>query len=166
MTREDITYIYNKYSRRLYNISFRILSSQFEAEEIMQDCFIKYYNRPIHFLSEDKLFAWLKRVCINASIDLLRKKKTSLDFVNDYSQTESIVDYQPSDTAQEIITADIINEIQKLPDGHRLILDLVLIEGLSYKQISELLGIKEVTLRSQFSRSKSELVRVLNNRKE
>jgi len=167
VTRKDITYLYEKYSKRLYNISFRILSSQYDAEEVMQDCFIKYYNKTIPFLNEAMIASWLTKVCIHASLDRLRQRKRGEVLLENVAQESDVIAFQPIEETVEALTPqDVILAIQQLPSKHRVILDLVLIEGLDYSEISAYLGEKEGTLRAQFSRSRAELIRVLKSIKK
>ncbi len=163
MTREEITEFYGKHCRRLYNISLRILKDSGEAEEVMQDTILKFVSSEGTFGSEAQVSAWLARTCIRASIDRLRSRKREEAFLADYALRE-----EAEEPAEEQLAGPVPDVMQiraameRLPEPYRLVLNLVLIEGLDYREIAGLTGQKETTLRSLFSRGKNKLTLILN----
>ncbi len=184
MTSKEITEFYNKYRQRLYNTAFRITADSFEAEEIMQNTIIKYLKREaVGYLSAEQIWAWLHKTCTRGAIDSLRARK-ALDrkleklasFQADAYRSEDNDDVEQSvkdryGTAGSLLEDDmsvtdkvnlIRRKILKLPDGYRVILTLILFEGYDYEEVSQILGITQATVRSQYLRGKNKLLEILN----
>ncbi|MCQ2162092.1 MAG: RNA polymerase sigma factor [Bacteroidales bacterium] len=165
MTREETISLYREHSRRLYNSSLRIVGSPEVAEELMHDALLKFIRGGVVCQSREQESAWLTRTCIRLSVDWIRKKKREAVFLEDYagSMQESEEDFLFEDRLVEDV-ARVKDAILSLPAPYCLILNLVLLEGLDYSEISSLLGVREVTLRSQFSRGKVKLVEMLERK--
>ncbi len=163
MTRQEITEFYGKHHGRLYNISLRILKDSDEAEEVMQDTILKFVSSDGKFGSEAQVSAWLARTCIRASIDRLRSRQRKEAFLAEYAlqeEAEEPVEEQLQRPLPDVM--QIRAAMEKLPEPYRLVLNLVLIEGLDYREIAGLTGQKETTLRSLFARGRNKLTNVLN----
>lgn len=164
MTRTDeILKIYDEHSRRLYNISMRIVCDSFEAEEIMHDSLLEYYRLRDRSSVID-LRKWLTSVCIRKSIDRLRSRHRFRNFLEEYEEIAA------SEFSSEVEDEDIFTEIERvktslasLPDNYRLILSLHLFEGFDYQEISQITGTKENTIRSLCMRGKQKLITLLKN---
>ena len=231
MTREESIKIYQTYSRKLFNISFRIVGNSALAEEIMQDTLLKFLStadalasgspqatgRTQPQRSEDGLgrgqvadrvdglqrsedglgrgqvadrgdgvrrsedglglgenglglgqgrreSAWLTKTCVRASIDALRKMRREREFLDEYAGV-SIEDCGEENGGGELVDVDggsltverVKTAMGTLPEQYRLILTLVLIEGLDYEEISEMTGEREGALRTRFSRARKML---------
>ena len=150
MTRQEISEFYREHHRRLYNISLRILRDPAEAEEVMQDTLLKYLSAPGTFASPAQVSAWLARTCIRASIDRLRKKRRHDAFLDETEDAGPLPDISQVRAAMDA-----------LPEPYRLVLCLVLIEGLDYGEIAALTGRKETTLRSLYARGRHKLIELL-----
>lgn len=155
MTRQEITEFYAKHHRRLYNTAWRILRDPDEAEETMQDTILKFVSEPRDFASDAQVSAWLVRTCIRAAIDRLRRRKRRDAFLEDYARENAGPAEEP-EVLPDI--ARIRAALDALPDPYRLILNLVLIEGLDYGEIARLTGKRETTLRSIYSRGRAKLI--------
>lgn len=162
MTRQEITQFYREHHGRLYNIALRILRDPAEAEEAMQDTILKYVSAGRSFDSPAQVSAWLARTCIHDAIDRLRKRRRREAFLEDYAQEQA--DGTAPDLPEESVLSveRIRGAMDSLQEPYRLVLDLVLIEGLDYAEISALTGKKEPTLRSLYSRGRARLIELLN----
>ena len=158
MTRQEITEFYQKYHRRTYNTAWRILRDSDDAEEVMQDTLLKYIGRKDPApLSDPQIGAWLVRTCVRASIDRLRERKRRADFLELYAVDETEV--QEEEMPMEgVDVAAVQLAMDSLEEPYRLILNLVLLEGLDYEEISAFTGKKEVTIRSIYSRGRVKLI--------
>ena len=158
MTRQEATEFYRSHSKAVYNTALRIVRNPAEAEEIMQDTFMKYFTKGLPGLSEASKSAWLRTTCIRMAIDCLRHRKRGLDL---------FVDRMPEEMEEELEIpegVDIVRirtAMEGLPHPYALILDLILIEGMDYAGIAKLTGQKEVTLRSWYSRGRKRLIKEL-----
>ena len=161
MTRQEISEFYREHHRRLYNISLRILRDSGEAEEVMQDTLLKFLSAPDGFDSPARVSAWLARTCIRASIDRLRRRQRRDLFLKDYAlQEETLTPEEEPDGALPDFT-QVRKAMDALPEPYRLVLDLVLVEGLDYGEIAALTGKKETTLRSLYARGRCKLIEML-----
>ena len=152
--------IYDEHAVRLYNLSLRILGDSCEAEEIMHDSLLQYYGMKDKSEIQD-IRKWLSSVCIRKSIDRLRKRKRFKDFLEDY-EDPAMDDADYEDYILEV--ENIRKALSCIPDNYRLILSLHLFEGYDYQEISQIAGIKEVTVRSLYMRGRRKLAEYLKNR--
>lgn len=161
MTRKEITDFYQAHSRRLYNMSCRILLNPEDAEEVMQDTILKFVTLPLRPMSKEQVSAWLARTCIRASLDRLRKRKREALFLETYVR-EAVPEQEPEIPA-ETSAARVLEAMQRLPDPYRIVVTLILAEGLDYQEVAAYTGWKETTLRSHFLRGKQKLIALLKN---
>ncbi len=163
MTREESIAFYKAHAKRLYNTSLRIVRDSGEAEEIMQDTILRFISSDIVPKDPAQIATWLSRTCIRKSIDAVRRKKREKTFLEEYAAeaSEHVSDspIEFSGTVSEAVR--IRKAIDELPDNYRLILNLVLLEGLDYEEIASLTGEREGTLRTQFSRGRAKLAEKL-----
>ena len=161
MTREESIALYKAQSRRLYNISLRIVRDGGLAEEIMQDTILKYLTlfqeSPVG--ERSRTTSWLSKTCIRASIDALRKRKREKLFLEEYAN-DAAYDDTPVET-DSLDIAKVHKAIDELKEPYRLIINLILIEGLDYEEISDITGEQEGTIRTQYSRAKKMLEKIL-----
>ena len=163
MTRQEITAFYEQYHRRLYNTAWRILQNSDDAEEVMQDTLLKYIGRKDSApLSAPQISAWLSRTCVRGSIDRLRERKRRADFLELYAVDETEVEEADMPISGIEVPA-VLKAMEGLEEPYRLILNLVLLEGLDYEEISAFTGKKEVTIRSIYSRGRVKLIERLKN---
>lgn len=162
MTRKEITAFYEANSRRLYNMSYRILLNAADAEEVMQDTILKYVTQPLRPVQEQQASAWLARTCIRASIDRLRKQRREALFLSAYAEEQEVLAGEEEISAA-IPAERVLAAIRRLPDPYRLVVTLLLVEGLDYAEIAAYTGWKESTLRSHYLRGKQKLVTILRN---
>lgn len=158
MTRQEATEFYRSHSKAVYNTALRIVRDPEEAEEIMQDTFMKFFTKGVPELSEARKAAWLRTTCIHMGIDLLRRRKKGLELVVDRMPDEA---EEEADLPEGIDVMRIRSAMERLPHPYSLILDLILIEGMDYAGIARMTGQKEVTLRSWYSRGRAKLIKEL-----
>ena len=159
MTREESIKFYKAHAGRLYNISWRIVRDSGEAEEIMQDTILKFITLDIVPSDPAQVAAWLSRTCIRKSIDAVRKQRREKLFLDEYAgEVSEYADDTTSVDVPQISVSDVRKVMELLPESCRLILNLVLVEGLDYEEIASITGEREGTLRTQFSRAKAKLV--------
>lgn len=159
MTSKEQISIYRKYCMRLYNISLRILGDAGEAEDVMQDTMLKYFSSGIRFESEAQVSSWLTKTCMHDSIDRIRKKRKLLALRNDYADPLEGYEEAPDAGAcsEAVSVTEIVEEMMALPDDDRVVIDMILIEGLSYSELSGMTGVAEGTLRVRYLRARKRL---------
>ncbi len=151
--------LYNLYAKAMFNISLRIVNNAEEAEEVLQDSFLKAFEKIASYDQSYAFGSWLKRIVINASLDVLRKRKVVLVSLDDVH----IAQEEDEDEEVDYDIATIKKRISELPDGYRTILSLYLFEDHTHKEIAEMLGISEGTSKSQYNRAKKKLLELVKH---
>ncbi len=156
--------IYKRYYKAMYNIALRILNDTAEAEDIMQESFLKAFQKLDTFSGEVTFGAWLKKIVVNQSLDVLKTRKAliSIDNVPEVAEEEAGSDYLDY---RDISTQTIKNALCSLPEGYRIVLSLYLIEGYDHDEIAQILDINAATSRTQYHRAKRKLAAILNEKK-
>ncbi|MCB2195244.1 MAG: sigma-70 family RNA polymerase sigma factor [Bacteroidetes bacterium] len=155
--------LYKLYYKAMYNTCLRIVNDSLEAEDIMQESFLKAFDKINFYKGEVSFGAWLKRIVINHSLDELRKRKLETSSIEDSVYEIKDEEKKGRDEEIEVKVEEIKEAIQLLPDGYRIVLSLYLIEGYDHDEISEILNISSSTSRSQFARAKKKLIECLKN---
>jgi len=154
--------IYRLYYKSMYNSSFRVVGVPEEAEDVMQEAFLTAFRNLKTYSGDVSFGAWLKKIVINRSLDTLRKRKVLFEELH----AELPVAIEPEPEVESITVEEVKSAINSLSDGYRTILSLILLEGYDHEEVSEILGIKNVTSRTQFSRARQRLREILTeNRK-
>jgi RNA polymerase sigma factor (sigma-70 family) len=151
--------IYKLYSRAMYNLAYRFMNNHEDAQDMLQETFIDCFRSIDNFRFESTFGLWLKRILINHCINQIRKKKVDISYYE--VLPEPAVN---EDTEIELNTTEIFRNIEKLPDGYRIILTLYLLEGYDHSEISQILGITESTSKSQYSRAREKLRNMIKRR--
>ena len=144
--------LYNFYARRMRGVCVRYAKSDFEAEDIFQEAFVKVFRYLKNFKMQGSFDGWVRRIVVNTAIDhykanLSNNNQVHLDVVEDY-QLCSVE--MPADLEVE----DMMRILEKLPDGYKMVFNLYAIEGYSHKEIADMLNISEGTSKSQLSKSR------------
>jgi len=153
--------LYKQYSRSMYNVAYRIVHDEDEAQDVLQEGFISAFRNLKHYRGDATFGAWLKRIVVNKAINAVKKKK--MDRFPEDGHLEI-----PEETVDEFqdfpfTVEKVRNAMDRLPDGYRMVLSLYLLEGYDHGEIAEILGITESTSKSQFNRSKKKLRELLEN---
>lgn len=149
--------LYKLYYRAMYSVSLRIVNNEVEAEDIMQEAFLKAFKKIDTYKGEVSFGAWLKKIVVNRSLDYLKRRKVYFEEINE--RTTDLPDYQMETKDVDVNT--IKKAIQSLPDGYRVVLSLYLIEGYDHDEISQILGISNSASRTQLLRAKKKLRELL-----
>ena len=154
--------LYAQYSSMLFGICLRYAKGRFEAEDIMQEGWVKIYKH-IGTYSMDRSFeAWMRRIMINTAITIYRKNLKHA-YHEDVSESEiSGGMFHAEDPTQLEYTAQELKDtIDKLPKGYKMVFNLYVVEGYKHKEIADMLEIDINTSKSQLSRAKKYLQREL-----
>lgn len=159
--------LYNQYCNGMYSVAKRFVKHDAEAEDVVQDAFIKAFSKLHQYNAEVTFGAWLKRIVVNTSIDALKSKKQRLVDLEDVHL--KVVDTRDDDKwlVDDAVTIDEIKEaINQLSDKYKYVVMLYLIEGYDHQEISEILNISEVASRTQLYRGKLQLQNMLKHKKD
>lgn len=153
--------LYKLYSKAMYNVCYRMMNNQAEAEDLLQDSFIEAFMKLNTFRYESAFGAWLKRIVVNKCINHLKKRRTQLVYTENIPEINLDND---SNIEPELLKVKHIHKaMEALPEGYRVVFSLYLIEGYDHSEIAQILGITESTSKSQFSRAKHKIKEVLIN---
>jgi RNA polymerase sigma factor (sigma-70 family) len=147
--------LFEKFSRKMLTVCLRYTNNLEEAEDILQEGFIKTFSKLHIFNKDGSLEGWIRRIMVNTAIDAIRK---NTKFSKDVSL--DTVDYQigENDFVLERLNAeDLLLLINSMPSGYKVVFNMFAIEGYGHKEIAETLGITESTSKSQYMRAKSYL---------
>jgi RNA polymerase sigma-70 factor (ECF subfamily) len=151
--------LFDKYSRRMMGLCMRYAASREEAEDMLQEGWIKVFRNLHQFRFEGSAEGWIKRVIVNTCLELLRKNKKMAHHLDVEAAEEiAVTEFNSNDT---LSAKDLLKMINKLPSGYRTVFNLYAIEGYSHKEIGEMLGINENTSKSQYSRARAHLQKML-----
>jgi RNA polymerase sigma-70 factor (ECF subfamily) len=144
----------------MFNICLRITGNHAEAEDVLQEAFIKAFRNIDSFEFRSSFGAWLKRIVINTTVNHMNKQKAlMINLEEDRMQFSDLpdTDYQ----SIELEVDNVKKAINKLPNGYRIVLSLYLLEGYDHKEIAKVLGISESTSKTQYIRAKKKLRELL-----
>lgn len=143
----------------MFNTALRIVNKVPDAEDVLQDSFIDAFTQLDSFENRSTFGAWLKQIVVFKSIALLKRQR--MNFV-DVETICELPEENEINKAEIIYTVDMIKQsIQQLPDGYRTVLSLYLFEGYDHEEISEILGVAQSTVRTQYIRAKQKLLQLL-----
>jgi RNA polymerase sigma factor (sigma-70 family) len=159
--------LYDRYSRLLLGVCLRYASDKAEAEDILQDSFLKIFFNIKEYSGSGSFIGWLRKVAVNTAITHYHKnlKYRYHVEIEEYISVETGV----SSFEEDFFTSDeLFNVLNELPPGYRMVFNLYAVEGYKHKEIAEMLGIDTNTSKSQYSRAKAairdklEILRKLN----
>lgn len=148
----------------MYHVARRFLSDSMEAEDAMQEAFVKAFQKLHQFNGEVTFGAWLKRIVINKCIDKLKAKKLELIAPNEQI-LETVEEEENWFIDDGVGVAEIKKKMEQLPEKYRYPLMLYLIEGYDHEEIAEILGISQVASRTLVHRGKKKLQEELKDLK-
>lgn len=159
--------LFKLYYGKLMGATLRYTSDQDTAQEIVQEGFIKIFDKLTKFENTGSFEGWMRRIVVNTAIDYLRKSKrdnwvqeNEINTKNDYSNPTEESEMQ----AEFEIKAELaIQAIQELSPAYRTVFNLYVVENYSHKEIAELLGISEGTSKSNLSKAKINLQKIINH---
>ncbi|MFS4456876.1 RNA polymerase sigma factor [Maribacter sp. 2304DJ31-5] len=151
--------IYNRYYKAMYNTALRIVKNGAEAEDVMQESFLKAFTKLYSFKGEVTFGAWLKRIVINNSIYHYRKqqKKNEVALEDIMYKVEDNDGIALDHVFTELKAQKVMETMKRLKDNYRLSLTLHLIEGYDYNEISQIMNISYANCRTTISRAKESL---------
>ncbi len=147
--------IYKLYARSMFNVSFRITGREEDAEDAVQEAFISAFRNLERYRADATFGAWLKRIVVNKSINVLKKRKH--EWMPDDETWDVAEDETPVEYREELTVDRVKKAIEGLPDGYRTVLSLYLLEGYDHQEIADILAISESTSKSQLNRAKAKL---------
>ena len=145
--------LYKQYCDGMFCVAMRFLKNSDDAEDVLQESFIKAFQRIDQFKGEVTFGAWLKRIVVNRSMDFLKSKhQKTIELDEGYMH---IADDGNWEIQEDINLEEVKRKIEELPEKYRYVVQLFLVEGYDHKEISEILSISETASRTRLLRGKN-----------
>ncbi len=146
--------LFEVYAGRLMTVCLRYADSREQAEDILQEAFIRIFNYVHQYSFKGSFEGWMKRTTANCALKILQKKKLHFSEIENGKEN-----YLPADTSaiSNLSETELLKLISNLPDGYRIVFNLFAIEGYSHDEIAEMLHIKPATSRSQLAKARKML---------
>lgn len=149
--------IYKKYYRVLLGIAMRYTANLHEAEDVLQDAFIKIFHSIGSYNSSGSFEGWIKRIVQNTAINSYRRNLKYDLYIDVSDQEDKLEDDSFISVFDAFETKEVIGLLNGMPEGYRLAINLYFIDGYSHKEIAEMLGVTEGTSKSQLFKAKNHL---------
>ena len=153
--------LYRKFSPKMYGVCLRYSGNVEDANDLLQEGFIKIFNNLGKFRGEGSFEGWIRRIFVNTSIEHFRKKVKLYNVSEVQENTIEDIELNVFDSMAE---KDIIFLVNELSPGYKAVFNMHVIEGYSHKEIADILGITEGTSKSQLARAKGVLKKSLEKR--
>lgn len=147
--------LFDKFARKMFSVCLRYAKNEEQAEDVLQDGFVKVFGKLKDFKSEGSLEGWIRRIMVNTALDQIRKNNkqlgdTNIDDVGYKIENNDFI-------VESIMADDLMKMVQAMPDGYKVVFNMFAIEGYSHSEIADTLGISENTSKSQYSRARAYL---------
>jgi RNA polymerase sigma factor (sigma-70 family) len=143
--------LYARYARRMYAVCLRFARHELEAEDLMQEGFIRVFEKLPGFRMEGSLEGWVRRIMVHTSINQYRRKSFKQEKFGLERMPEEPVE---ADALDRLGTEELLGMVSTLPDGYRMVFNLYAVEGYDHAEIADLLGCGESTSRSQLAKAR------------
>ena len=143
--------LYNRFASKMYAVCLRYAGNSDDAQDILQDGFIKIYKNLSRFRGEGSFEGWIRRIFVNTSIEHLRRKTYLKPIAEKEENTLPLKEKSVLDNLGE---KDILKLVKQLSPGYRTVFNLYVVEGYTHREIGDMLGISEGTSKSQLARAR------------
>lgn len=151
--------LYQQFSRKMMSVCMRYANDREQAQDMLQDGFVKVFQKIDHFRGDGPLGGWIARTMVNTALDHIRRNKP-YDHSVDLTEAEHL-HQEEGQVLSGMSTDELLALIQALPTGYRTVFNLFVIEGYAHKEIADMLGISENTSKSQFMKARAYLRKLL-----
>ncbi len=152
--------LFQLHSGKMFAVSLRYMGSTMEAEEVLQESFIKVFEKLNQWKGDGPLGGWIRTIVVNTALTRIKNnKKFRLD--KNIDDAISLSD-NGEDQMEALQAADLMKLIAQMPEGYNTVFNLFVVEGYGHKEIAELMGISESTSKTQFLKGKNWLVKRIN----
>lgn len=149
--------LYDQYAARMLGLCYRYVQNREEAEDVLQDGFIKAFLNLKRYKGDGPFEAWLRRIMVNTALNHIKSRNR---FEGALQEKEELTE---QDFQWDLSAAEIVEEIRQLPYGYRTVFNLYAVEGYSHKEIGVMLGISEGTSRSQYARARNLMMKKISS---
>ena len=155
--------LYKQYSQGMFCVAMRFLKNEDDAEDVLQEAFIKAFQKLDQYRGEVTFGAWLKRIVINKCLDFIKSSK--INYTELKENNMHIVEDEDWSVEQHISIDEVKMAMEQLPDKYRYVVQLFLVEGYDHQEIAEILDLREATCRTRLLRGKGFLKELLKEKR-
>src|SRR5215831_10890329 len=155
--------LYNRYSPKMLSVCYRFAHNREDAEDMLQEGFIKVFSQIRTFENRGAFEGWIRRIIVHTCINILKKNKKFNESVDIIHATT--IQIREESVPAIIQAKQVVECIRLLPMGYRTVLNLYAVEGYSHREIANMLDIEESTSRSQYTRARAMLEDILLRKK-
>jgi len=153
-------HLYERYAGKMYAVCLRYARTPSDAGDLLQEGFLKVYDKLGQFQFQGSFEGWIRRIMVNTCLRAYQRQRFDME----HSGYEVLPDvHVEPDAMSNLSEAELLHLINRLPDGYRLVFNLVAIEGYSHAEAGDLLGIQESTSRSQLTKARRWLIEQLEH---
>lgn len=148
--------LYEEFAKHMLGVCYRYTRSMKDAEDVLQEGFVKVFHHLGQYRQQGELGAWIRRIMVNTALNFLKRNRKYQDemfFTDNYLHPVS-----EDDPTIRLEAKELAHLIRQLPAGYQVIFNLYAVEGYSHVEIGEMLGISDGTSRSQYSRARNLLI--------
>ena len=153
--------LYEQYSTPMFRVVLRFAKDRSEAEDMLQDGFIRVFRDLGQFRGDGALGGWIRRIMVNTALSHLRKQRDFIRDTADFTPFENKFRTE-EDFASQMDAESLLKLLQKLPPGYRAVFNLYAVEGFSHEEIAEQLGITIGTSKSQLFKAREFLKKIID----
>ena len=154
--------LYQLYSKAMFNVCFRMMNNREDAEDMLQEAFVQAFQKLDTFRNESSFGTWLKTITIHTCINALNKRKVDLRYMDDIHRFET-AEEEPEEALYT--TENIMEAVNQLPEGGRIVFSLYLLEGYDHGEIAQILNITESTSKMQYMRARRRVYELMKQTK-
>lgn len=143
--------LYERFAGKMYAVCLRYARTQTDAADILQEGFLKVFSKLGQFQFQGSFEGWIRRIMVNTALRTYQKQRFDQETFGHERLPEAPVD---ADAIAALSEAELLGLIAHLPEGYRVVFNLVAIEGYAHAEVAELLGIQESTSRSQLTKAR------------
>lgn len=151
--------LFEKFAPKMMTVCLRYMKGRQEAEDVLQDGFVKVFQKFHLYENSGSLEGWIRRIIVNTALDQLRKN-SKFGYMDDVDEVGYKIENN-SYTFENLVAQDLMKMIDQMPNGYKVVFNMFAIEGYSHKEIGEMLGISENTSKSQYLRARDYLKKQL-----
>ncbi|PIB28046.1 RNA polymerase subunit sigma-70 [Maribacter sp. 4U21] len=155
--------LYQQYCDGMYAVAMRFVKNSNDAEDVLQESFVKAFQKLHQFKGEVTFGAWLKKIVVHKCIDFLKSKKQHMVSLDETYMTPVA---EEGWTVEDGISLEVVKkEIEKLSEKYKYVVLMYLVEGFDHKEIAQVLDITETTCRTRLLRGKGQLKELLKTKR-
>ncbi len=155
--------LYDLYARKMMGVCLRYANDVEDAEDFLQEGFIKVFEKLFTYEFKGSLEGWVRRIIINTILDKIRKQGKA-NYTENIDLAESLE--EGNSVFQQLNTKELLKIIRELPIGYRTVFNLYAIEGYQHNEIAKMLSISESTSKSQFTKAKEQLQKKITTQQQ